>query len=54
MPDISQKMLTHTLKRLEKDHLLNREAFAEIPPCVEYSLTEMGESLMPSVQMMIE
>lgn len=54
IPDISQKMLSSTLKRLEEDHFLIREAYAEIPPRVEYSLTEMGKSLMPAVQMMID
>jgi DNA-binding HxlR family transcriptional regulator len=54
IPDISQKMLTSTLKQLEQDHLLKRKAYAEIPPRVEYSLTDMGKSLMPVIQMMIE
>ena len=53
IPDISQKMLSSTMKRLEKDHLIARVAYAEIPPRVEYSLTEMGKSLMPVLQMMI-
>ncbi len=54
IPDISQKMLTGTLKQLEKDHLLKRKAYAEIPPRVEYSLTELGASLMPIIGQMIE
>lgn len=53
IPDISQKMLSNTLKQLEADHLILREAYAEIPPRVEYSLTKTGESLMPTVAMMI-
>lgn len=53
IPDISQKMLTCTLKQLEQDHLLKRKAFAEIPPRVEYSLTELGQSLMPILEQMI-
>lgn len=53
IPDISQKMLSSTLKRLEEDHLLNRRLYAEVPPKVEYSLTDMGKELIPSVQMMI-
>ena len=54
IPDISHKMLTNTLKKLQEDHLLLRQAYAEIPPRVEYSLTETGKSLMPAVQLMIE
>jgi DNA-binding HxlR family transcriptional regulator len=54
VPDISQKMLSGTLKRLEEDHLISRKAYAEIPPRVEYSLTTMGKSLMPALQPMIE
>ena len=54
VPDISQKMLSGTLRRLEEDHLISRKAYAEIPPRVEYSLTEMGKSLMPALQLMIE
>ena len=53
IPDISQKMLSSTLKRLEEDHLIFRKAYAEIPPRVEYSLTEMGKSLMPVIYQMI-
>jgi DNA-binding HxlR family transcriptional regulator len=54
IPDISQKMLTSTLKQLEQDHLLKRKAYAEIPPRVEYTLTELGVSLMPIVEQMID
>ena len=54
IPDISQKMLSSTLKRLEEDHLINRKMYPEIPPRVEYSLTETGKELMPALQMMID
>lgn len=54
IPDISQKMLTNTLKSLEKHHLIKREAYAEIPPRVEYTMTGMGKSLMPALQVMID
>ena len=47
IPDISPKVLTSTLKRLEEDGLVMRELFTEIPPRVEYSLTAKGSSLMP-------
>lgn len=53
IPDISQKMLTNTLKNLEECHLIKRDAYAEIPPRVEYSVTETGKSLMPAIQIMI-
>lgn len=54
IPDISHKVLTSSLKHLVEDHLLLREAYAEIPPRVEYSLSETGKSLMPAVLMMID
>jgi DNA-binding HxlR family transcriptional regulator len=54
IPDISQKVLSSTLKRLEEDHLITRTMYREIPPRVEYSLTEMGKELMPAVQLMIQ
>ncbi|HAX95787.1 MAG TPA: transcriptional regulator [Prolixibacteraceae bacterium] len=54
IPDISQKMLSVTLKRLEADKLINRKMYGEIPPRVEYSLTQTGKELMPAVNMMVE
>ncbi|MDE7154019.1 MAG: helix-turn-helix transcriptional regulator [Muribaculaceae bacterium] len=47
IPDISPKVLSSTLRTLEQENLIRREMFAEIPPRVEYSLTEKGRSLMP-------
>ena len=47
IPDISQKMLTSTLKTLEADGFVNRKVYAEVPPRVEYSLTPRAESLIP-------
>jgi len=54
IPDISQKMLTVALRHLEADGLVKREAYAEIPPRVEYSITERGKSLMPHINSLIE
>lgn len=53
LPDISPKVLTETLKSLERDRLIRRELFAEIPPRVEYSLTDLGRSLMPHIENLI-
>ena len=47
IPLISRKVLTEQLKELEEDGIVLREAFAELPPRVEYSLTERGALLLP-------
>ena len=47
IPNITQKMLTQQLRELEKDDLIHREVYAQVPPKVEYSLTKVGESVMP-------
>lgn len=49
---INKQMLSKQLKELEKDGVLERKVFAEIPPRVEYSLTTKGKSLMPVVKSM--
>ena len=50
MPDITEKMLSIQLRQLEKDGLVHREVFAEVPPRVEYSLTDAGKSLITILQ----
>jgi DNA-binding HxlR family transcriptional regulator len=47
---VSQKMLTQTLRNLERDGLVRREVFASVPPRVDYSLTELGKGLARRVR----
>ncbi len=51
-PEISQKMLTQQLRDLENNGLISRKVYPEVPPKVEYSLTEIGKSLVPILQEM--
>lgn len=50
--NVSQKVLTALLRSMEADGLVHREVFAEVPPRVEYSLTDLGESLKPILNSM--
>ena len=52
--EISYKTLSSTLKELEADQLVHREEYPQIPPKVEYSLTERGRSLIPILDSMCE
>ncbi len=53
IPDISQKMLTVTLRTLEEDGYVTRTIYPEVPPRVEYKLTERAKSLLPHINSLI-
>ena len=50
--NVSQKVLTAQLRAMEENELVHREVYAEVPPRVEYSLTELGKSLKPILDSM--
>jgi DNA-binding HxlR family transcriptional regulator len=54
IPDASQRMLTQHLRELERDGLVHREVYKEVPPRVEYSLTELGHNLKSLLEGMQE
>lgn len=54
LPDISQKMLVLTLRTLEADGLVKRTVYAEVPPRVEYMLTDRAHSLFPIINQLIQ
>lgn len=51
---ISQRVLTQNLRELENDGLIKRKVYAEVPPRVEYSLNELGRSLLPIISTMAD
>lgn len=54
IPDVSQKMLTSTLRELEADDLIKRTAYPEVPSRVEYEFTERGLSLIPLLNQLVD
>jgi DNA-binding HxlR family transcriptional regulator len=52
LPKVTQRMLTRQLRELEQDGLVEREIYAEVPPKVEYSLSESGRSVEPILRML--
>lgn len=54
VPGISQRMLSVTLKSLERDGLVTREVFAQVPPRVDYEITDLGRSLLTPTQGLVD
>jgi len=54
IPKVSQKMLAQQLRELERDGLVERKVYAEVPPKVEYRLTEWGQALCPALDQLLE
>src|SRR5262249_12804194 len=52
IPEMTRKMLTQHLRELERDEIVHRRVYAEVPPKVEYSLTKHGKSLKPILKLM--
>ncbi|MFY0546089.1 winged helix-turn-helix transcriptional regulator [Brevibacillus sp. H7] len=54
MPEITQKMLTQQLRELEQDGIIDRKVYTQVPPKVEYSLTEYGQTIREVLDVMSE
>ena len=52
IPEISQKVLTDNLRTLERDGIITRTVYPEVPPRVEYALSDVGESMRPIIRAM--
>jgi DNA-binding HxlR family transcriptional regulator len=53
-PNITHKMLTRQLRELEKDEIITRKVYSQVPPKVEYNLTLLGKSVLPVIEMLME
>lgn len=53
VPDISKRMLTQTLRELERDGMITRHVFPTKPPSVEYRMSAMGRTILPSIAMLV-
>jgi DNA-binding HxlR family transcriptional regulator len=51
---VAPKVLTQTLRRMERDGLITRQVFAEVPPRVEYALTDLGRSLIEPIAVIVD
>lgn len=54
MPDISKRMLTQSLRTLERDGIVRRQVFPTKPPSVQYDLTEIGEGFLPHIHALVD
>ena len=54
IPGVSERMLTQQLRELERDGIVHRKVYPEVPPRVEYSLTPFGETLRPLMDMLFQ
>lgn len=54
MPNVTRQMLTQHLRELEADGIVRRAVYQQVPPKVEYSLTELGQSLEPVLNVMLD
>ena len=52
LPGISQKVLTDSLRSMESDHIITRTVYPEVPPRVEYALSDVGETMRPIINAM--